>query len=88
MCLQNQTDGTPIGKSILGHLADIYIERFENEDTHSERNELRDHKSLEKKIDEVIQKQIQLQKLVTEIIGQHESNAGIYSQNLQDRKVV
>ena len=38
-----QTDGTQIGKSISGPLADIYMDWFENEHTYSESNEFRDH---------------------------------------------
>ena len=38
-----QTDGTPIGKSISGPLADIYMNWFETEHIYSESNEFRDH---------------------------------------------
>ena len=38
-----QTDGTPIGKSILGPLADIYMDWFDSEYIYSNSNEFRDN---------------------------------------------
>ena len=41
--IYTQTDGTPIGKSISGPLADIYMDWFENEYIYSDSNEFRDN---------------------------------------------
>ena len=41
--IYTQTDGTPIGKSISGPLADIYMDWFENEYIYSDSNDFRDN---------------------------------------------
>ena len=47
--MPRQTDGTPIGKSISGPLADIYMDWVENEYIYSNSNEFRDNIKLWKR---------------------------------------